>query len=228
MASPADRIVRSSSERIRVVVAESSQLNGQLIESALQRCRENFEVHAFASESSEAFRELDKDPPHVAIISAQLPDGSLTGFRVLHQLRRSQSKTAAIMLLNSPERDLVVDSFRGGARGVFTRARPFSALPKCICAVHQGQIWVSNDQIELLLEIIMRIKPLQTVRSRGMASLTQREEEVVRLVTEGMRNEEISQKLDVTEHTVRNYLCRVFDKLGLSSRVELVLYALSQ
>jgi DNA-binding NarL/FixJ family response regulator len=143
-------------------------------------------------------------------------------------MRHSQPKTAVIMLLETPERDLVVDSFRGGARGVFSRTRPFNTLPKCIRAVHQGQIWVSNDQIELLLEILMRIRPLQTVKPRGMASLTQREEEVVRLVTEGMRNAEISQKLDVTEHTVRNYLCRVFEKLGLSSRVELVLYALSQ
>jgi DNA-binding CsgD family transcriptional regulator len=58
--------------------------------------------------------------------------------------------------------------------------------------------------------------------------LTRREEEVVRLVAEGMRNEEISQQLAITEHTVRNYLCRIFEKLGLSSRVELVLYALSR
>jgi two-component system nitrate/nitrite response regulator NarL len=223
-----DRTVLHPAERIRVVVAESSTMNGQLIESALQRRRENFEVHAFANDSTEAFRELDRNPPHVAIISAQLPDGSLRGFHVLQQLRHSHSKTAVIMLLDAPERDLVVDAFRGGARGVFTRARPFNALPKCICAVHQGQIWASNDEIQLLLEIVMRIRPLQVVKPRGIASLTQREEEVVRLVTEGMRNAEISQKLGVTDHTVRNYLCRIFEKLGLSSRVELVLYALSQ
>jgi two-component system nitrate/nitrite response regulator NarL len=228
MADLADRTVLNASERIRVVVAESSILSGQLIESALQRRRENFEVHALACDSSEALRELERNPPQVAIISAKLPDGSLRGFRVLQRMRHSQPKTAVIMLLETPERDLVVDSFRGGARGVFSRTRPFNTLPKCIRAVHQGQIWVSNDQIELLLEILMRIRPLQTVKPRGMASLTQREEEVVRLVTEGMRNAEISQKLDVTEHTVRNYLCRVFEKLGLSSRVELVLYALSQ
>lgn len=218
----------NSPERIRVVIAESNLMTGQLIEAALQRCRENFDVRAFASNSSEAIRKLESDQPNVAIISAQLSDGLLTGFRVLQQLRSSQSKTATIMLLNSPERDLVVDAFRGGARGVFTREHPISVLPKCIRAVHQGQIWASNDQIQLLFDIIARMRPLQTVKARGMASLTRREEDVVRLVTEGLRNEEISQKLAITEHTVRNYLCRIFEKLGLSSRVELVLYALSR
>lgn len=61
-----------------------------------------------------------------------------------------------------------------------------------------------------------------------MALLTHREREIVSLVAEGMRNEEVSQKLNLTEHTVRNYLCRIFEKLGISSRVELVLYALSR
>jgi two-component system, NarL family, nitrate/nitrite response regulator NarL len=69
---------------------------------------------------------------------------------------------------------------------------------------------------------------LPHVKPGAMALLTRREQDIVRLVAEGMRNEEISQKLNVTEHTVRNYLTHVFDKLGMSSRVELVLYSLSR
>jgi len=132
------------------------------------------------------------------------------------------------MLLNSSERDLVIDAFCSGARGVFTRSHSIDALPKCIRVVHAGQVWVNNDQIELLLGLMRRLRPLQVVRPGGTALLTHREEEVVRLVAEGMRNEDISEKLEITEHTVRNYLCRIFEKLGLSSRVELVLYALSR
>ncbi len=60
-----------------------------------------------------------------------------------------------------------------------------------------------------------------------MARLTPRERDVVRLVAEGMRNQEIALQLNLTEHTVRNYMLRIFDKLGISSRVELVLYAFS-
>jgi hypothetical protein len=68
------------------------------------------------------------------------------------------------MLLDVADRDLVIDAFRTGARGVFTRAHSFSALPRCISAVYRGEVWVSNAQIELLLELIMRIRPLHVVK----------------------------------------------------------------
>ena len=132
------------------------------------------------------------------------------------------------MLLNSVERDLVIDAFRCGAGGIFTPSHSINVLPKCICTVHSGHVWVSNEQIELLLELVSRLRALQVVRPGGMALLGSRERQVLGLVAEGMRNQEISEKLNLTEHTVRNYLCRISEKLGLSSRVELVLYALSR
>jgi two-component system nitrate/nitrite response regulator NarL len=199
-----------------------------LVEGALKRYRQKFDVHAFVGGSHETFLELEKNQPHVAVISADLQDGSLTGFKVLQQLRASQSRISSIMLLNLGEQELVMDAFRTGARGVFTRAHSFGGLPKCSSAVHRGEIWVSNDQVEFLLDLVMRLRPLQVARSGGAALLTRREQEIVNLVAEGLRNEDISKRLQVTEHTIRNYVSHIFDKLGMSSRVELVLYALSR
>jgi two-component system nitrate/nitrite response regulator NarL len=217
----------SSPQTIRVVVADATRMNSQLIVGALKRCHSNFEVHALTSNSSHAFRELQNYRPDVAVISAQLEDGPLTGFRILNELRASESKTPTVMLLDSTERDLVVDAFRAGARGVFCRGYSFKALPKCIRRVHEGQIWVSNMELEFLLELVISVRPLKIRSTGGMALLTPRERDVVRLTAEGMRNQEISVKLNLSEHTVRNYLLRIFDKLGISSRVELVLYAFS-
>ena len=119
------------------------------------------------------------------------------------------------------------DAFRGGARGIFCRGDSFTALPKCIRQVHNGQIWVNNVELEFLLDLVISLRPLKMQPTGGMARLTQREREVVPLVADGMRNHEIAQQLNLSEHTVRNYLIRIFDKLGISSRVELVLYAFS-
>jgi DNA-binding NarL/FixJ family response regulator len=74
----------------------------------------------------------------------------------------------------------------------------------------------------------MRFKPLQLKQPQQMSLLTKREAEVVRLVAEGMRNSDIARELNLVEHTVRNYIFRISEKLGLSSRVELALYGLSQ
>jgi DNA-binding NarL/FixJ family response regulator len=212
---------------IRVAIADATRLHSQLIVAALKRCHSNFEVRALTSNSTFAIRELETEQPDVAVISAKMEDGPLTGFRVLHRLLDSESKLPAVMLLDSTERDLVVDAFRTGARGVFCRGYSFKALPKCIRRVHEGQIWMSNVELEFLLEVLIAMRPLKVQKSGGMALLTLREQEVVRLAAEGMRNQEIARKLNLREHTVSNYLLRIFDKLGISNRVELVLYALS-
>jgi two-component system, NarL family, nitrate/nitrite response regulator NarL len=143
---------RLSEQCIRVVVADATPMNSQLIVGALKRSRSNFDVHALTGNSSTTFRELQNYRPDVAVISAQLQDGPLTGFNVLHQLRASQYKTPAVMLLDFAERDLVVEAFRAGARGVFCRGYSFKSLPKCIRRVHEGQIWLSNVELEFLLE----------------------------------------------------------------------------
>ena len=213
-------------ERVRVCVGDATRMGSELIATALQRTRNNFDVSALAGNSSEIFHELQNSPPHVAVISANLEDGRLAGFKVLHQLRASNLKTPAVVLLDSDERGLVVDAFRAGARGIFCRGSAFDALPKCIRRIYEGQIWISNAELEFLLELVTNLKPFQVQNPDRKTLLTPRERDVVRLVADGMRNQEIGDALSLGEHTVRNYLFRVFDKLGLSSRVELVLYTL--
>jgi DNA-binding NarL/FixJ family response regulator len=214
-------------DSIRVAVADATRMNSDLTVGALKRCHSNFDVQALTSNSFIAFSELQEYRPDVAVISARLEDGPLTGCKILQQLRASESKISTVMLLDSTERDLVIDAFRGGARGVFCRGYAFNTLPKCIRRVHEGQIWVSNMDLEFLLELVITLRPLKIQHTGGMARLTPREREVVRLVADGMRNQEIAARLNLTEHTVRNYMLRIFDKLGISSRVELVLYAFS-
>ena len=223
-----DGTYQQDSKRLHVFVADATRMASQLIAAALKRFRKNFDIRAIAGRSSDVFLELENFRPHVAVISAQLEDGRLAGFKVLHQLRASNLKISSVMLLDSDDRDLVVDAFRAGARGIFCRGNPFNALPKCIHRIHEGQIWASNAELEFLLELITNLNPFQIQNADAKALLTPRERDIVRLVAEGMRNQEISVALNLGEHTVRNYVFRVFEKLGLSSRVELVLYALSR
>jgi DNA-binding NarL/FixJ family response regulator len=130
------------------------------------------------------------------------------------------------MLIPDSERDLVVDAFRGGARGVFCRFQSIKLLPKCIRTVHEGQIWADTRNLVYLLDFLTQLKPLRLIKpGGGMARLTPREAEVVQLLADGLSTRDISQKLALSEHTIRNYLSAIYDKLGVSSRVELALYA---
>ena len=159
---------------IRVAVADATRMNSELMVTALKRSRSNFDVQPLTSNSLIAFRELRDSHPDVAIISARLEDGPLRGFRILHELRAVESRISSVLLLDSTERDLVVDAFRGGARGIFCRGDSFAALPKCIRQVHNGQIWVNNGELEFLLELVISVRPLkiQTDRRNGSVDAT--------------------------------------------------------
>jgi DNA-binding NarL/FixJ family response regulator len=111
---------------------------------------------------------------------------------------------------------------------VIFRDEPFETLGKCIHAVHNGQVWANSQNLSYLLDALAQALPMRLQDARGIYLLSKREEDVVRLVAQGLMNREISVQLGLSEHTVRNYLFRVFDKLGVSTRVELVLYYLQE
>ena len=211
---------------VNIVVAEANEMNCQLVQSAFRPKRFRVAVVASAVKYSLTVALLKQCHPDVAIISSQLHEGPLEGFRVLRELRALQSKTRAVMLLASRDRDLVVDAFRCGAHGVIFRDEPVETLSKCIHAVHHGQVWANSEHLGYLLDALGHAKPLHLQDARGLNILSKREENVVRLVSEGLTNRQISSDLGLSEHTVRNYLFRIFYKLGVSTRVELVLYCL--
>jgi DNA-binding NarL/FixJ family response regulator len=219
---------QSRSSVVNIVIAEANHMNCQLVESAFRPRRTGVSVVASAVDANRALTLLKEELPDVAIISAQLQEGPLEGYRVLRELRALQTRTRAIMLLDSRERELVVDAFRCGAHGVIFRDEPLDTLSKCIHAVHDGQVWASSQPLGYLLDALGRTLPVHLQDSRGKTLLTKREGDVVKLLAEGLTNRDIATQLKLSEHTVRNYLFRVFDKLGVSTRVELVLYCLQE
>jgi two-component system nitrate/nitrite response regulator NarL len=216
-------------ESIRVLIADADAMSAHLIADELTRGRHDISVVAVSNTCAETIYELDRKQPDIAVINAHLDDGPLAGYRVLQHLQLLSHKTVAIMMIPDSERDLVIDAFRGGARGVFCRIQPVKLLSKCIRTVREGQVWADSQNLHFVLEFLTRLKPLRQIKQGGgMNRLTPREAEVVQLLAEGMSTKEISFKLKVTDHTIRNYLSNVYDKLGVSSRVELALYAVTR
>ncbi len=214
---------------ISVLIADPDRMSAHLIADGLTRGRHDIVVVAVSNTSADTIRELEKSQPDVALINAHLEDGRLRGYHVLRYLQLLSPKTVAVMLIPDSERDLVVDAFRGGAKGVFCRLQSIKLLSKCIRTVHEGQIWADTRNLAFILEFLTQLKPLRLIKpGGGMNRLTPREAEVVHLLADGFSTREISQKLALTEHTIRNYLCAIYDKLGVSSRVELALYAVAR
>lgn len=211
-------------QRISILIADETAMACQLLKNALAYRRLNFEVVACAVNRSEIMQSMTKQPPEVVLVGESLQDGAFVGLRVLSELRGSFPESRVIVMLKSPQRDLVLDAFRAGAKGVFCRTEPVAALCKCIRAVQAGQIWANSHQLNLIVDALANAAPFHVKSATGKNLLAKREQEVAKLVAEGLNNRDIAQKLGLSEHTVSNYLFRIYEKLGISSRVELVLY----
>jgi DNA-binding NarL/FixJ family response regulator len=213
-------------EHIRVLVADSTMMICSLVSEGLSRQQE-FDVVGCAA-TVPRLLELLSVEPDVALISANLQDRSLNGLAVLPHIHLHYPRVRLVLMMDHADPELVVGAFRAGARGVFCRAEShFDALCKCVSCVHRGQVWANTQQLEYLIGAVAQTLSGRLLSVNGRNLLSKREEEVVQLVAEGLANHEIAEQLHLSDHTVKNHLFHIFDKLGISSRVELVLYAVS-
>lgn len=208
---------------IRVLVTDASVMGCELLADRLRRA--HFDVVACCVRAEDVVEKVAEARPEVVVISVDLQDARLGGFSSLREIKKRGLKADAVMLLEDRDCELIISAFRGGAKGVFFRAEPFSVLCKCIRVVRSGQIWASNQDLELILEALRNTAPLRVVDANTARSVTKREAQIINLVALGHSNREIAQKLYLSEHTVKNYMFRIFDKLNVTSRVELVLFA---
>jgi DNA-binding NarL/FixJ family response regulator len=213
---------------VKVFIADGSQLSCQLIAAAVRRGRYRTRVVGYATDAVGIREGLEKNEADVAVIGARLEDEALAGFDITREILASRSKPSVIIILDSNKPAMVVEAFRAGASGIFSREQSSELLCKCIHAVHKGQIWASSKELHFVIDALGPALAAKSITLRGTGLLTKREEGVVHLVAEGMTNRDISQELKLSEHTVRNYLFRIFNKVGTSNRLELALYAIDR
>lgn len=216
----------ASRESIRVLVADSNQTQSHLLSSALRR-QPGLKVTCCQGELPDCLQALQSAAVDVVLLGNG-PAGHDDLIATLRGLHNSYPQIGLISLLDSYDRNLVVNAMRVGVRGLFCRAsQPFRALCRCISVVHQGQFWATTEQMGYVIEALTSSPPARVINSKGEGLLTAREEQVVNLVAEGIGNREVAQQLGIKENTVKKSLLRIYDKLGISNRVELVLYTLA-
>jgi DNA-binding NarL/FixJ family response regulator len=220
-------ISAAASDAIGVLIADSNRMQAQLLTSALRRHSE-FHTTTCPMDSASILHAVALKNPRIAILSSNLLAGVPEAVAALRRFHFSHPEIPKILLVDNCDRDLAVNAFRSGARGIFciTDAN-LRLLCKCLLRVASGQIWASTEQLNYLLDVISEVPSVRVLNSRGNPLLTPREEQVVALVAEGLSNRLVAGELNLSEHTIKKYLFRIFEKLGVSTRVELVLYAVN-
>jgi len=215
----------SHQDPIRVIVCDSTRMGNQLLSGALNRDH-HIQVVGLGVTPAELSVAATQQP-HVAIIGSEF--GKVAGgIEVTRTLHEQHPATKVILLLDDLVREAVVEAFRAGAQAVFARSESVNLLSKCINCVHMGQIWASSRELQFVVETLQASTPSALDNDEALLMLSDREQEVVRLVCEGFSNREIASKMQLSEHTIKNHLFRIYTRLGVSSRVEVMFSLLSR
>jgi DNA-binding NarL/FixJ family response regulator len=209
------------SDFVSVVVADSTRIHTQLLADALRNDR-GLQVVAETSSSEELLAAITRVPIDVVVVSHNLDDQAGHGTQVLRQMRALRPQIKGVILLDSSKPQEVLECFRAGAKGIFSKQERLESLCKCIRSVHEGQIWARSVDLDHALEAFANSPRVRATNHKGIELLSARERQVIQHLAGGMTNREIAHTLKLSPHTVKNYLFRIFDKLGVSSRTELL------
>jgi two-component system nitrate/nitrite response regulator NarL len=221
-----DAIHTRAKEKIRVLIADNSRIHTQLLSDALV-CDPDLDVIHWDGKLFTLISVIKAHSVDVVAVSSALHGSKGGSDELIRELRGASPGTKIVVLLDSQKKDDVINAFRAGARGIFSREGSVEMFRKCIGRVHQGEIWADTSGVSLAIEALASTPMLRAVGKNGVNLLSKREQEVVQCLVQGMTNREIADQIGLSQHTVKNYLFRVFDKLGVSSRTELLFMTLN-
>ena len=210
---------------IRILVADDHAIFRDGLRKLLE-AEPGFTVVGEAADGAEAVKLAAKLKPDVLLLDLAMP--RQPGLTALPELLDTCPNVRAIVLTAAIEKPQVVKALQLGARGVVLKESATQLLLKCIRAVMKGEYWVGRESVSDLVQFLQEAArdTRQKDPLRKDFGLTARELELVAAIVAGFTNRDVAEKFSISEDTVKHHLTNIFDKLGVSNRLELALFAL--
>ncbi len=206
---------------IRVILADSQAIYrvGMRKVFALE---DDIRVVAQAETLTNLYAALARFPTDVVVLEGQLITGTINAIPEL--VRRAPDAKIIVQVVESDQAN-TVELYRRGVRGVVPRSIAPDLLIKCVRKIAEGETWIDNQSISWVIEAY-RAQAVTLTSPRTQPKLSKKELAIIGCITRGMRNKEIAYQIGTTEQVIKNYLRKIYDKLGVSDRLELALYCL--
>ena len=178
-----------------------------------------------AADGAEAVKLVQQLSPDILLLDLAMPH--LPGLEALREISRAGLTVRTILLTASIENVQIAQALQAGARGVVLKESATQVLMRSIRVVMDGACWVGREPVSDLAQYLRSTAPAEDPRKRNRYGLTNRELEIVSTIVDGCTNKEIAQRFTLSEDTVKHHLTNIFDKLGVSNRLELALFAIN-
>ncbi|HVX65905.1 MAG TPA: response regulator transcription factor [Bryobacteraceae bacterium] len=210
---------------IRLVIADDHPIFRDGLRKLLT-LEDDFEVVGEARDGNDVLEIVRQSEPDVLLLDLRMP--GMDGLTVLQNLKSSGSRTKVIILTASEDKNEFVQAMKLGCSGIVLKQTATELLYKSIRKVNAGEIWLDSHTTAAVMRQFASPGRISSSDRKGRerSPLSQREREIVALVAQGFKNKEIAEKIFISEQTVKNHLHNIFDKLGVSDRLELALYAI--
>jgi two-component system nitrate/nitrite response regulator NarL len=206
---------------IRIILADSQAIYRVGIRKIFA-LEDDLRVVAQADSLDNLRAAIERFPTDVVLLEGSLLAGSST---VIPELLRMAPDVKLIVQAVSAEESHTVDLYRRGVRGIISRSISPDLLVKCVRRIAGGETWIDNQSVTWVIEAY-RAQAASLVSPRTQPRLSPKEMSIITCITQGKRNKEIAFQLGTTEQVIKNYLRKIYDKLGVSDRLELALYCL--
>ena len=208
-------------KKIRIVIADDHAIFRDGLKKLLSLERD-LDVIGEAEDGQQTVELVKKLQPDILLLDLKMP--VMNGLAALEQIHDRVKTTRVIVLTASEQEEEVVEAVRLGTAGVVRKQSATEMLIKSIRKVAGGEVWLDSRLTAAVLREFSEPPPAPREQPKNL--LSGREREIVGLVCQGFRNKEIAEKMFISEQTVKNHLHNIFDKLGVSDRLELALYAI--
>lgn len=219
--------VQEAAKSIRVVIADDHPIVRDGLKKLLM-LEDDIKVVGEASDGRQVLELLQELEPDVVLLDLRMPN--LDGLSVLQSIQASGRKAKVIVLTASDDKNEFVQAMKLGCSGIVLKQTAPELIVKSIRKVNAGEIWLDSHTTAAVMRQFAspagELSGSGATKGRERSPLSAREREIVQLVAQGYKNKEMAEKMFISEQTVKNHLHNIFDKLGVSDRLELALYAI--